>query len=53
MTGQDYDILEGLFNTVSLVVVTVIDYWIENIYFIAIYFNKNWFFQNGYIYIYI
>ena len=39
MTGQEYQILEGLSNTVSLVVVTVIDYRIENIYFIEIYFN--------------
>ena len=33
-------ILEGLSNTVSLVVVPVLDYWIENECFIEIYFKK-------------
>ena len=39
MTGEEHKILKGLSNTVSLVIVTVIDYWIKNIYFWEIYFN--------------
>ena len=34
MTGQENTILESLFKTVSPVVVSVMDYWIENIYII-------------------
>ena len=40
MTGHEYKILGGLSNTVSLFVVTFIDYCIENIYFIETYLNS-------------
>ena len=40
MNGQENKILEGLSNTVTHVVVTVIYYWIENIYCLYILHTK-------------